>query len=300
MNLHQLFVQKPCVFSIEVFPPKKDGAKPESLYPVLEQLARLQPDYISVTCGAGGSAADSTTGQIAAHIRRELGVEALAHLTCVHSTRAQMNAALDALQKDGIENILALRGDVVPGVPRCTDFLHASDLAGAIREHGGFNVVGACYPEGHVESASLREDVRSLHFKAEAGVTQLITQLFFDNLSFYRFTNLVRKEGLALPIQAGVMPIVSKRQVERTVALSSASLPPKFTKMLSRYDNDEAGLFEAGIEYAIEQIRDLIEGGADGIHLYAMNKPEVARRVCEGISDLLRPGQGVCGAAEAR
>lgn len=146
-----------------------------------------------------------------------------------------------------MENVLALRGDINPDLPRRMDFLHASDLAKAIAQTGGFGVAGACYPEGHVESPSLKADVESLRYKAEAGVSHLITQLFFDNVSYYRFLNMARKAGISLPVQAGIMPIVSKRQIERTVALSSASLPPQFTKMISRYDHDEQALFDAAL-----------------------------------------------------
>ena len=287
MQIREKFDQKPCVFSLEVFPPKKAGATVESLYPTLDAMCQLHPDFISVTYGAGGGPASDATGQIAAHIKNDLHVESLAHLTCVNATRAQVAHTLDVLQQNHVENILALRGDLNPDVPRQTDFLHASDLAAEILRRGSFGVAGACYPEGHVESDTLRQDVENLRFKQEAGVSHLITQLFFDNISYYRFLNLARKCGIHLPVQAGIMPIVNKRQVQRTVALSSASLPSAFTKMLSRYDQDEAALFDAGIDYAITQIRDLIEGGADGIHLYAMNNAEVAARVYAGIQDLL-------------
>ncbi len=287
MRLSEVFKQKECVFSIEVFPPKKDGAGPESLYPALEQLAKLSPDYISVTYGAGGGKAGLSTVQIARHLKQELGVEPLAHLTCVNSTRQQVGQVIEALEEAGIENLLALRGDRSPDAEPSTDFAHASELASYIKSAGDFYLAGACYPEGHVESESLRQDVENLKYKLDAGVEHLVTQLFFDNNRYYRFMNLVRKSGIQVPVQAGVMPIVSARQVRRTVALSSASLPPAFTKMLSRYDQDEKALFDAGIDYAIRQLRDLIEGGADGVHLYAMNNPEVARRVYEGIRDLL-------------
>lgn len=287
MYIYEKFKQKPCVFSIEVFPPKKAEAVLESLYPTLDALRELHPDYISVTYGAGGTKAANSTGEIAAHIKNDLHIESLAHLTCVNSTKEQVAQILKKLKADHVENILALRGDLNPEIPRQTDYMHASDLAQAIHEEGGFGIAGACYPEGHVESPNLRADVANLRYKAEAGVGHLISQLFFDNTSFYRFLNVARKTGIALPVQAGIMPIVNKRQIQRTVALSSASLPPQFTKMISRYDNDEAALFDAGIDYAINQIRDLIEGGADGIHLYAMNNEQVARRVYEGIRDLL-------------
>lgn len=287
MYIAELYRKSPCVFSIEVFPPKKEGAVEGVLYPTLEKLSALKPDFISVTYGAGGGEAGQSTGRIAAHIQNDLGVASLAHLTCVYATRAGIADTLTRLKAAGVDNILALRGDRNPDRPPEPDFPYASDLAAAITQFGGFDIAGACYPEGHFESPSLRQDVENLRHKAGAGVTHLITQLFFDNVCFYRFLNLARKAGLSLPVSAGVMPIVNRRQIERTVALSSASLPPKFTKMISKYDGDEQGLFDAGIDYAIEQIRDLIAGGADGIHLYAMNNAEVARRVYEGVRDLL-------------
>ena len=292
MRLSELFQSKPCVFSIEVFPPRKNGANPEDLYPVLEQMAQLRPDYMSVTYGAGGGPAGMSTVQIAAHLKR-MGIEPLAHLTCVNSCREQVDQVAACLQEKGVENVLALRGDICPDLPRQTEFSHASDLAAYLKQGRDFYLAGACYPEGHVESSSLQQDVEQLKYKLEAGVEHLVTQLFFDNSKYYRFMNMLRKSGVQVPVQAGVMPIVSSRQVQRTLALSSASLPPQFTKLLARYDGDEQGMFDAGIDYAIGQLRDLIEGGADGVHLYAMNDPVVARRVYEGIEDLLPAGKGL-------
>ena len=287
MFISEMFEKKSCLFSIEVFPPKKEGAVEAVLYPALEAMSALGPDFISVTYGAGGGTAGQSTAQIASHIKNKLGIESIAHLTCVHSTRGQVYETLAALRAANVENVLALRGDVNPALQRCTDFMYASDLTAAVTAFGGFDVTGACYPEGHAECPSLRQDVENLRHKVEAGATHLITQLFFDNGCYYRFLNMARKAGLSAPVHAGVMPIVNSRQIERTVKLSSASLPPQFTKMVSRYADDPQGLYDAGIDYAIEQIRDLIIGGADGIPLYAMNNADVARRVYEGICDLL-------------
>lgn len=287
MFISEMFRERPCLFSIEVFPPKKEGAVRSVLYPALEAMSALGPDFISVTYGAGGGMAGQSTAQIASHIKNDLGIESIAHLTCVHSTREQVRETLAALRAANVENVLALRGDVNPDLARCTDFTYASDLTAAVAAFGGFDVTGACYPEGHAECPSLRQDVENLRHKVEAGATHLITQLFFENGCYYRFLNMARKVGLSVPVHAGVMPIVNSRQIERTVKLSSASLPPQFTKMVSRYADDPQGLYDAGIDYAVEQIRDLIIGGADGIHLYAMNNADVARRVYEGIRDLL-------------
>lgn len=291
MHIYHLFEQKKCVFSIEIFPPKKDGALATSLFPLLREMQQLQPDFMSVTYGAGGSATNNSTCEIASFLKNELQIEPLAHLTCIHSTHEQVNAVLDTLKQHDIQNVLALRGDNNPELQSPSEFGYASDLVQLIKCSGDFNVVGACYPEGHVESENLRIDVERMRYKIEAGVSHLITQLFFDNGCYFRLLNMARKAGYTLPIQAGVMPIVNTRQVQRTVALSSASLPPKFTKMLSKYDANAEALFDAGIDYAIEQMRDLIIGGADGVHLYAMNNPVVAKRIYDGICDLL-PSKG--------
>ena len=291
MYIRQLFAQKPCVFSMEIFPPKQTVGY-EKLQNSLRQMAELHPDFISVTYGAGGSAGGVSTCELASFLKNELKVEPLAHIICMGSEKETIQPTLDELFAAGIQNILALRGDRSPLRAESRDFPHASDLAAFIRSHyGSFGLSGACYPEGHVESPSLAADVANLRIKQEAGVSHLVTQLFFDNLHYYRFLNLARRAGVDLPVSAGVMPIVKKQQIERTVALSGASLPPKFAKMISRWQDDEASLFDAGIDYAVEQMRDLIEGGADGVHLYAMNNPVVASRVYEGIRDLL-PSQG--------
>ncbi len=295
MYIRQMFAQKPCVCSIEVFPPKKESSLAK-MQDTLRRMAGLRPDFISVTCSAGGSGqAGVSTCRIARFIKNELGLEPLAHLTCMGADEAGLRQTLDELFASGIQNLLALRGDALPGLQAPPRLAHASDLMRFIRAgYGSFGLSGACYPEGHVESASLAADIDALRQKQEAGASHLVTQLFFDNLHYYRFVNRARKAGVGLPVSAGVMPIVSARQIERTVKLSSASLPPAFTKMISRWQNDEQGLFEAGIEYAVNQLRDLIEGGTDGVHLYAMNNAEVARRVFEGIADLLpTPKEGV-------
>jgi len=191
------------------------------------------------------------------------------------------------MKSANIENILALRGDRNPDFEPAGDFHYASDLVSFIKEHSDMNVIGACYPECHPECDSIVDDIKHLKDKVDAGCSQLITQLFFDNMHFYRFLNLARRAGITLPVSAGVMPIVKRSQIERTVSLSSASLPSEFTRMISRYQDDPAGLYDAGIDYAVRQLRDLIEGGADGIHLYAMNDAAVAAKVYDGIRDLL-------------
>ena len=286
MQLSQLFETGRCPFALEVFPPKRESGV-ESIYNMLQQLHEIPVDYISVTYSAGGSGAREYTAQIARHLKQELGVEPLAHLTCTNSRRDEVGREMEALRAGGVENVLALRGDAIPGAERCHDFAHASDLMREVNAFGGFYLVGACYPEGHPESQNLAQDVERLRFKLDSGAGHLVSQLFFDNGKFFRFLNLARKKGLDCPVEAGVMPVVKPEQITRTISLSSASLPSEFTKWVSRYSDDRASFYAAGVDYSIRQIRDLIEGGVDGIHLYAMNNPDVAKAIYDGVRDLL-------------
>ena len=288
MKIPELFEQKKPVFSLEIFPPKKK-ANIDTIYDTVAKLAECNPDFISVTYGAGGNLADNSTCEIASNIKKKNGIETAAHLTCVNSTREDVKEMIGRFQAADIRNVLALRGDIVPDQEIKKDFEHANELAIEIQRkcNDDIEILGACYPEGHYESRSLDEDIHNLKYKIGAGVKALITQLFFDNQLFYEFIGKARMMGIRVPISAGIMPIVNSRQIERTVALSGASLPHEFTKMIGLYENDPEGLFDAGIEYAVNQIRDLITNGVDGIHLYIMNNPEVARRVYEDIKDLL-------------
>ena len=288
MKIPELFEQKKPVFFLEIFPPKKK-ANIDTIYDTVAKLAECNPDFISVTYGAGGNLADNSTCEIASNIKKKYGIETAAHLTCVNSTREDVKEMIGRFQAADIRNVLALRGDIVPDQEIKKDFEHANELAIEIQRkcNDDIEILGACYPEGHYESRSLDEDIHNLKYKIGAGVKALITQLFFDNQLFYEFIGKARMMGIRVPISAGIMPIVNSRQIERTVALSGASLPHEFTKMIGLYENDPEGLFDAGIEYAVNQIRDLITNGVDGIHLYIMNNPEVARRVYEDIKDLL-------------
>ncbi len=283
-----MFANKKPVFSLEIFPPKKQ-ANIDTIYETVAELASLKPDFISVTYGAGGNMADNSTCEIASNIKKNHGIEGVAHLTCVNSSREDVKEMIGRFQQADIKNVLALRGDIVPDQPRKNDFTHANELAIEIQRkcNDDLDILGACYPEGHYESKSLDEDIHNLKYKIGAGANVLITQLFFDNKCFYEFLGKARQMGIKVPISAGIMPIVNSRQIERTVALSGASLPPEFTKMISTYEHDPEGLFEAGIQYAVDQIRDLIKNSVDGIHLYTMNNPKVALRVYEEIKDLL-------------
>lgn len=287
MTITEQFKAKRCVFSIECFPPKQT-TQMDKLKDTLRQMQALNPGFISVTFGAGGSAGGVSTVEVADYLQNELSVPAMAHLICMGNDETRAAAILDQLEAVGVRDVLALRGDRTPTRPESPDFAHASDLAQFVwQTQPEFDIHAACYPEGHPEAATLAQDVANLRFKQEAGATHLLTQLFFDNMHFYRFLNLARRAGITLPVSAGVMPIVKRSQIERTVALSSASLPSEFTRMISRYQDDPESLYAAGIDYAVQQLRDLIEGGADGVHLYAMNDAKVAAAVYEGIKDLL-------------
>lgn len=254
----------------------------------LRRMKALDPDFISVTYGAGGSAGGVSSVQVASFLKNELGIQPLAHVLCMGSDRQKAAAQLEALRAAGVRDVLVLRGDRTPLRPESPDFHHACDLMDFIRGTApDISFAGACYPEGHPEAESLAADVANLRHKQQAGASHLVSQLFFDNGKYYRFLNMARKAGVTLPISAGVMPIVRRSQIERTVALSSASLPSAFTRMISRWQDDPQSLYQAGIEYAVEQLRDLIEGGADGVHLYAMNDAGVAAAVYDGIRDLL-------------
>ncbi|MDD3429970.1 MAG: methylenetetrahydrofolate reductase [NAD(P)H] [Oscillospiraceae bacterium] len=278
MNITELFNQKRTVFSLEIFPPKKSSSI-DTIYDTVEQLSTLQPDFISVTYGAGGNLADNSTCEIAAKIKDEFHIEPLAHLTCVNSSYGEVTEMINRLQNAGIENVLALRGDINPQITPKEDFKHANELVIALQRQSRLNIVGACYPEGHYQSESLEADIQNLKYKIGAGASLLITQLFFDNNLFYSYVKKVRAAGITVPISAGIMPIVSKRQIERTVALSGSSLPHSFTAMISKYENDPEGLFEAGIDFAAHQIIDLVQHNVQGIHLYTMNNPSVAKAV---------------------
>ncbi len=276
------------VFSLEVFPPKRKSNR-DSIYDAVEILKVTEPDFISVTYGAGGSVADFSTCEIASNIKKQYKIETLAHLTCINSSLEDVKTMIQMLKDAKIENIMALRGDIVPGEDIKREFAHANELAIEIQRkaRGELEIMGACYPEGHYEAESIEEDIQNLKYKIGAGVRVLISQLFFDNAKFLAFMEKLRKAGISVPVSAGIMPIVKASQIEKTVQLSGASLPHDFTELIARYQYQPKALYEAGIEYAVGQCRELIAGGVDGVHIYTMNDPKVAVRVHEGIKDLL-------------
>ncbi len=285
MNILDMYKSDRTLLSFEVFPPKKTSPI-ESVYNVLEELCSLKPAYMSVTYGAGGTACDNTCA-IASKIKNDYNVEAIAHLTCVNSTKKQVENALNSFKENNIENVLALRGDIVPDLPPKTDFRHASDLTEFIKQIGGFHIAGACYPEVHPDAPDDVADIINLKKKVDAGAGFLISQLFFDNNSFYEFVKRCRLAGINVPIEAGIMPVVNKKQIERMVSLCGASLPSKFSRIMNRYENNPEALRDAGIAYAVDQCVDLIANGVSGIHLYTMNNPYVARKITDAVSSLL-------------
>ena len=287
MKIPELFKSGKTVFSFEIFPPKKDGSI-DTVYKTLDGLSDLRPDFISVTFGAGGSAAGASTIDIAGIIKRKYNTESIAHLTCVNMTKADIDRQIEEFREQGIENVLALRGDINPEIPPKKDFLHASDLISYMKERSDLSFSGACYPEGHVECDSIEKDIENLKIKVNAGASHLISQLFFDNEAFYRFIEKARAAGINVPIEAGIMPCVNAKQIQRMVGMCGASLPPKFTKMIARYENNPEAMRSAGIAYAVDQIIDLCANGVDGIHLYTMNNPTIAQKITESVSSVIR------------
>lgn len=285
MKTSSLFNHK-TVLSLEVFPPKRT-APIDTIYRTLNELKGITPDFISVTYGAGGSENSQATLKIASFIKREYGIESVAHIPCLNLTREDVLLNLEQLKEQNIENILALRGDRIPDRIPAGDFKYAADLVEFIKMHGDFNIIGACYPEGHQESGGLVRDMKYLKDKVDAGVSQLITQLFFDNEYFYRFRERMDLVGIHVPAEAGIMPVVNKKQIERMVSLCGVKLPKKFISMMERYGDNPVAMRDAGIAYAVDQIVDLAAHGVDGIHLYTMNNPYIANRIYESVFRLM-------------
>ena len=264
--------------SFEIFPPRGDLTEVEARR-VAGELAELNPAFISVTYSAGGSGNSGATTTVASLIQNELGVPSVAHLTCQGLTRAMLEEKIAEMRAAGIKNVLALRGDPRPDAPQ-GDFAYAADVIPVLRE-AGFCVGAAAYPEGHVTCTSLEDDIAHLREKQDTGAQFLVTQLFFDNEDFFRFRDLAARAGITAPITCGIMPFMSKNQVSRMIFMCGASLPSPIIRLLNRYEGDDEALRRAGIEYAAAQLRGLRDAGADGLHVYTMNKPAVARAICE-------------------
>ena len=286
MKIESKFQKKKPVLSFEIFPPKRDKAI-QNIDETLAILSELNPDFISVTFGAGGSHTDNQTVELAKRIKQQYGIDPLVHLTCLNSSKFEICELLEELKEAEIDSILALRGDKNPAVEEKQDFRYASDLVKFIRQYGDFSISGACYPECHTESKNKIEDIAYLKEKVDSGVQHLISQLFFDNKAFYSFQEHIQIAGMHVPVEAGIMPVINKAQIERMVTLCGASLPEKFSRVMHKYEDNKEALFDAGMAYAINQIVDLLAHDVDGIHIYTMNNPIVAKRICDGIKNLI-------------
>lgn len=288
MKIKNLYSDKP-VISLEIFPPKPETPV-DTIYDTIHELADLKPEFISVTYGAGGSDAGHTV-EIADLIQNKYGIDALAHLTCINSTSDQIEKVLNELKEANVENVLALRGDkpqdVSHGDLENNTYQYATDLIEHVKEFGGFSIGAACYPEYHPEAENKVADLKNLKTKVDSGTDFLITQLFLDNNDFYKFKENLDLMDIDIPVSVGIMPVINKRQTERITQLCGAKIPDKFKRILHKYGDNPKALEDAGIAYATNQIIDLLSWGVDGIHLYTMNKPHVAKKIVESISSIV-------------
>ena len=286
MKIIDILNQDKVTLSFEVFPPKLTKNYDDVAFKAKE-IAKLHPDFMSVTYGAGGGTSEYTLN-IAKEIKEQETVEVMAHLTCVSSSKAHVHSMINRLKENHIENIMALRGDIPVGGSQFHDYQHASELISEIKASGDFCIGAACYPEGHPEASNKDMDIKNLKKKVDAGADFLTTQMFFDNNVFYNFLFRAREAGIDVPIVAGIMPITRGIQVKRARELSGCSMPQRFISMVDKFgDNDEA-MKQAGIIYASEQIIDLIASGIQHIHVYSMNKPDVAKAIMENVSEIIK------------
>ena len=288
MKLTNILGSGKCSLSFEVFPPKTD-ANFESVKGAVREIATLKPAFMSVTYGAGGGTSKYTL-DIAKEIKEKHGVSTLAHLTCVSSTKETVRARIAEMKAAGIENVMALRGDLTPemeGRDRTGwAYRHASELIEELRGEG-FCIGGACYPEVHPESKDRKEDIKYLKEKVDVGCEFLTTQMFFDNNLLYNFLYKIREAGITVPVVAGIMPITNAKQVERAIKLSGSFMPQRFKSIVDKFGSDPAAMKQAGIAYATDQIIDLFANNVTNVHVYSMNKPDVAFKVQENLSDIL-------------
>lgn len=291
MKLTQHFSRNKPAMSFEVFPPKTVSSM-DSVTRATQAMAQLHPAFMSVTYGAGGGTSRYTL-EIARCIEKDYGVPTLAHLTCVSSTRKTISQRIEDLKAVGLENVMALRGDLTPeqmdSDPSTWDYRHATDLIRELASSGDFCIGGACYPEKHPESATQAEDIDHLKEKVDAGCSFLTTQMFFDNALLYRFLDTIRAAGIGVPVVAGIMPITAASQIHRAIALSGSYVPAELLALADKYGNDPAAMKQAGIAYAIDQVTDLYAKGVYNVHIYSMNKPEVAQQIQSSVSGILQP-----------
>jgi methylenetetrahydrofolate reductase (NADPH) len=283
MRIAELFTRDRPVFSFEFFPPRTDKGF-ASLYRTVEDLKRLDPDFVSVTWGAGGSTRRKTL-EVVTRIQQDIGITAMAHLSCIGSTQSQLAEALDRLKAANIENVLALGGDRPPDYePPPEAFTYANELAAFVRSRWDFCLGGACYPETHPTAPNPEADLANLVRKVEAGVDFLITQLFFDNEDFFDFTTRAREAGIRVPIMPGIMPIVSASNIRRITSLCGAGIPPELERRLSEVEHDDTLTLRVGIEWATMQCVELLERGAPGIHFYTLNRSPATRSIFQRLT----------------
>ena len=290
MKLTELFGKDKLSLSFEVFPPKTDTAF-DSVKHATEEIAKLRPSFMSVTYGAGGGTSKYTL-EIAKNIKANYGVPTLAHLTCVSSTKETVREKIAAMRTAGIENVMALRGDLTPELEASDRsgwaYRNAIDLVRELREYGSdFCIGGACYPEIHPESANQKDDIKYLKEKVDAGCSFLTTQMFFDNNLLYNFLYKIREAGITVPIIPGIMPITNANQIERAIKLSGSFMPQRFKALVDKFGSSPAAMKQAGIAYATDQIIDLFANGIANVHVYSMNKPDVAAAIQKNLSDIL-------------
>ncbi len=286
MKIIDILNQDQITLSFEVFPPKKIE-KYDSVQAATEGVAALHPSFMSVTYGAGGGTSEFTLN-IAKNIRDKYGVEVLPHLTCVSSTKAHVHEMIQKFKEYGFENVMALRGDIPEGGAPYDDYHYASELVADIKSQGAFCIGGACYPDGHVECAHKDDDIRNLKRKVDAGVDFLTTQMFFDNAEFFNFLYRLREQDIRVPVLAGIMPITNQKQLGRSVALSGTTVPTRFKEIVDKFGEHPEAMKQAGIIYATEQIIDLIANDVKHIHVYSMNKPDVAEAIQRNLSEILK------------
>ena len=286
MKIRDILKSEEPHISFEVFPPKTDAGY-DSVLSATRKIAALKPSFISVTYGAGGGTSKNTVS-IATQIEKDFGVTSLAHLTCVSSTKEEVHRVIDQLKENQIENILALRGDIPSEseFPLPSHYRYASELIEDIRKQGEFCIGAACYPEGHVETEHKKDDIRNLKHKVDCGVDFLTTQMFFDNNILYNFLYRIREKGITVPVLPGIMPVTNKKQIARIGGLSGTILPERFRAIVDRFGDDPGAMQQAGIAYATDQIIDLIANGVNHIHVYSMNKPEVAEAIMRNLSEI--------------
>jgi methylenetetrahydrofolate reductase (NADPH) len=286
MKIKDKLSEKKPLISFEIFPPKANYPV-DTIYNTIDELYNLNPDFMSVTYGAGGSTKDNTV-EISSYIQNKYNLTSIAHVTCIDSTKNELDNILNSLKENNVQNVLALRGDYpkdfAPASFTGGGYKNSAELIEYFKSNSDLGIGAACYPEKHPDAKDLNSDIDFLKRKMDAGADFLVTQMFFDNELFYDFYDKTQKKGVYLPIITGIMPILNKRQIETIINLTGNSIPKKFRRLLEKYENNPEALNEAGMSYAVSQIIDLLSWGIDGIHIYTMNKPSTARKILGSIT----------------